>query len=61
MNERKYATTAAEFLGAPDSERLRSIADGQAPLTEDLLYVILQTLARGVIGEPLGVPKIEKK
>ena len=54
MNDRKYATTVPQFLGADDMERLRSLADGQAPLTEDLLYVILQTMARGILGEQLG-------
>jgi hypothetical protein len=49
----KYAASPSDYLYASDMERLRTLADGHAPVTEELLYITLQTLARVALGEPL--------
>lgn len=42
-----------KFIESGDAERLRMLATGEAPATDRLIYLALQSLARTARGEPL--------
>lgn len=41
------------FVAASDAERLRMLADGEAPASDKVVYIALQAIARTMRGEPL--------
>jgi hypothetical protein len=45
-----------EFIMASDLDRLKMLARGQAPATDRLVYLALQSLARAELNKMLGAP-----
>lgn len=45
-----------EFIMASDLDRLKMLANGQAPATDRIVYLALQSLARAQLNRMLGAP-----
>jgi hypothetical protein len=45
-----------EFIMASDLDRLKMLASGQAPATDRIVFLALQSLARAELNRMLGAP-----